>query len=53
MEAVLPENYPEKEYANKKAIFDCKIINVKKHEKTNKTHTQNEVEINIKIIKKH
>ena len=34
VEAVLPENYPEKEYANKKAIFDCKIITVKKPEKT-------------------
>ena len=34
MDAVLPENYPEKEYANKKAIFDCKIITVKKPEKT-------------------
>ncbi len=34
VETVLPENYPEKEYANKKAIFDCKIITVKKPEKT-------------------
>ena len=34
VDAVLPENYPEKEYANKKAIFDCKIITVKKPEKT-------------------
>jgi len=34
VEAVLPENYPEKEYVNKKAIFDCKIITVKKPEKT-------------------
>ena len=25
----LPENYPNKELANKKANFDCKIINVK------------------------
>ena len=22
----LPENYPQKEFANKKAIFNCKII---------------------------
>ena len=34
VDAVLPENYPEKEYANKKAVFDCKIITVKKPEKT-------------------
>ena len=26
----LPENYPKKEYANKKANFKCKILNVKK-----------------------
>ena len=28
--ATLPENYPKKEYAKKKAIFKCKILNVKK-----------------------
>ena len=28
----LPENYPQKEYANKKANFICKIIEVKKSE---------------------
>ena len=28
----MPENYPEKEFSNKKAIFDCKIIFVKKPE---------------------
>jgi len=28
----LPENYPKKELVNKKAIFKCKIINVKKPE---------------------
>jgi|TARA_B110000438_G_C15812296_1_gene650217 trigger factor len=27
---VLPENYPKKEFANKKAIFKCKIKNIKK-----------------------
>jgi trigger factor len=27
----LPENYPKKEYANKNAVFKCKIINVKKN----------------------
>jgi len=29
VEAVLPENYPQKEFANKKAKFICKILNVK------------------------
>jgi trigger factor len=29
VEAVLPENYPEKELVNKKAKFNCKILNVK------------------------
>ena len=29
VEATLPENFPEKELVNKKAKFDCKIINVK------------------------
>ena len=29
VEVTLPENFPEKELANKKAIFDCTIINVK------------------------
>jgi len=28
--ATLPENYPKKEFANKKATFKCKILNVKK-----------------------
>ena len=30
--ATLPENYPKKEFANKKANFKCKILNVKKPE---------------------
>ena len=30
VDAVLPENYPQKEFANKKAKFNCKIISVKK-----------------------
>ena len=30
VEAVLPENYPQKEFANKKAKFACKIIAIKK-----------------------
>jgi len=30
--AILPENYPNKEFINKKAIFECKILNVKKPE---------------------
>ena len=30
LEVTLPENYPQKEYANKKANFLCKIISIKK-----------------------
>ncbi len=30
VEATLPENYPQKEFANKPAKFNCKIISVKK-----------------------
>jgi len=30
--AILPENYPKKEFANKKATFKCKILNIKKPE---------------------
>ena len=32
VEATLPENYPHKEFANKKASFICKIISVRKSE---------------------
>jgi len=32
VDAVLPENYPQKEFSNKKAKFICKIIAVKKSE---------------------
>ena len=32
VEAVLPENFPEKEFVDKKAKFDCKVINVKNPE---------------------
>jgi trigger factor len=32
VEATLPENFPEKELVNKKAKFDCKIINIKNPE---------------------
>jgi len=32
VEATLPENYPQKEFANKKAKFNCKIIAVRKSE---------------------
>ncbi len=32
--ATLPENYPKKEFANKKANFKCKILNIKKSEST-------------------
>ena len=35
LNAVLPENHPKKELANKKTVFECKILNVKK-EKENK-----------------
>ncbi len=34
IDAVLPANHPKKELANKKTIFVCKILNVKKPEKT-------------------
>ncbi len=34
VEAILPENFPEKELSNKKAKFDCKITSVKKPEET-------------------
>jgi len=30
VDVTLPENYPQKEFANKKAKFNCKIISVKK-----------------------
>ena len=32
VEAVLPENFPEKDLVNKKAKFNCKILSVKKPE---------------------
>ena len=32
VEVILPENYPKKEFATKKANFKCKILNVKKPE---------------------
>ena len=32
IEVKLPENYPKKEFANKNAIFKCKILNIKKSE---------------------
>ena len=35
VEAILPENYPEKKYVNKKAVFDCKITSVKKPSEVN------------------
>ncbi|MDA9682898.1 trigger factor [Candidatus Pelagibacter sp.] len=34
VEVKLPENFPEKEVANKSAVFECKITAVKKPEKT-------------------
>ena len=33
-EVILPDNYPNKKYSNKKAKFFCKILNVKKSEIT-------------------
>lgn len=33
VEVTLPENFPEKDLANKKAIFECKITNVKVNQK--------------------
>ena len=33
-DVILPENYPNKKYSNKKAKFFCKILNVKKPEIT-------------------
>ena len=34
VEVNLPENFPEKNLVNKKAIFDCNITNIKKPEQT-------------------
>ena len=34
VEVILPDNYPNKKYSNKKAKFFCKILNVKKSEIT-------------------
>ena len=34
IKAILPENYPKKEYAKKEASFKCKILSVKKSELT-------------------
>jgi trigger factor len=43
VEATLPENFPEKELVNKKAQFNCKIINIKNPEevKINDTFAKN------------
>ncbi len=35
VEATLPENYPEKDLVNKKAKFNCKIMNVQRSEEVN------------------
>ena len=32
VEVFLPENYPQKEFANKKAKFNCKILSIRKSE---------------------
>jgi len=34
VEVVLPENYPQKEFANKAAKFSCKIVAIRKSEET-------------------
>ncbi len=34
VEAKLPENFPDKELINKTAMFECKILNVKKRQET-------------------
>ena len=34
VDAILPENFPEKEFVGKKAKFNCKISNIKKPEET-------------------
>ena len=34
IEVILPENYPKKEFANKKATFKCKILSLKKPQTT-------------------
>ena len=34
VEAILPENFPEKELVNKKSIFNCKITSIKNPEET-------------------
>ena len=33
--STLPQNHPKKELANKKAIFECKILNIKSPKKIN------------------
>ncbi len=54
VEAVLPENFPEKELANKKAKFICKIISVKKPEevKINDDFAKNLGAKNLEDLKK-
>ncbi len=34
VQVTMPENYPQKEFASKKAFFKCKILNIKKTEPT-------------------
>ena len=34
IKAILPASHPKKELANKKAIFECKVLNVQKPEDT-------------------
>jgi trigger factor len=54
VEAALPENFPEKELANKKSKFTCKIISVKKPEevKINDDFAKNLGAKNLEDLKK-
>ncbi len=54
VEAVLPENFPEKELANKKSKFTCKIISIKKPEdvKINDEFAKNLGAKNLEDLKK-
>ena len=54
VEATLPENFPEKDFANKKAKFNCKISKVKKSEevKINDEFAKNLGAKNLEDLKK-
>src|SRR6056300_680483 len=51
VDVTLPENYPQKEYANKKANFICKITEVKKSEEVKVDEIpENLIEEEVKIL---